>query len=76
MRRSAGALLSALCAGVLSLAGCTTTYTEADLAAEEKKMDADARFEEARDQKIADEGGANMEAIDEQVDWSLEDAES
>jgi hypothetical protein len=45
----------------LSLGGCTTTYTEADIAAEEQKVDAQARREEKRDQEEDEQGGANAE---------------
>ncbi len=75
MRRSTRALAGVLCAAAASLVACTTTYTEAELAAEDKKMDADARFEEMRDQNTGAEGGENREAIDEQVEWAEEDAE-
>ncbi len=75
MRKSSRVLAGVLCAAGVSLVACTTTYTEADLAAEEKKAAADARFEEMRDENTAAEGGANREAIDEQVEWADEDAE-
>lgn len=75
MRRSARALAVVLCAAAVSLVACTTTYTEADLAAEEKKMDADARFEEMRDEKTAAEGGENREAIAEDVEEVEADSE-
>lgn len=52
----------------LSLASCTTTYTPAELAAEERKEDAAARSEEKRDREIGEEGGANVQAIDEEIE--------
>ena len=75
MRRSARVLAGAACAAAVSLFACTTTYTEADLAAQEKKMDTDARDEEMRDQKTAAEGGENREAIAEDVEETEADAE-
>ena len=75
MRRSTRALAGVLCASALSLVACTTTYTEADLAAQEKNMDTDARDEEMRDQKTAAEGGENREAIAEDVEETEADAE-
>ena len=48
----------------LALGGCTTTYTESELAADELKQDKDARFEEKRDQEIDQEvGGENAEQL-------------
>ena len=47
---------------------CTSTFTEADLQASERKQDAAAVSEEKRDQEIGEQGGENEEAIEEQVD--------
>ena len=48
----------------LSLGGCNTTYTAADLSEAERKQDAEARREEQRDQEVqSEEGGANAEQI-------------
>ena len=53
----------------LSLGGCTTTYTESDLAAEERKQDEQDRREVRTDEQIDDEeGGANAEQLDRDVD--------
>ena len=75
MRRSATALAGLAAALGIAAPGCTTTYTEADLAAEEAKLDAAAREEEARDAEVGAEGGSNMEGIDEQIDWATQDTE-
>jgi hypothetical protein len=49
----------------LTLGGCTTTYTESDVAAEEQKQDEAARREEKRDEQIGQErGGANAERLE------------
>lgn len=50
----------------LALGGCTTTYTEADLAAEEPKVDAQARREEKLDEEEGEQGGANAEQQQEE----------
>ena len=50
----------------LSLGGCTTTYTEADLTAEEPKVDAQARREEKLDAEEGEQGGANAEQQQEE----------
>jgi hypothetical protein len=57
-------------AGLLALSGsmCTPVYTDADLAAEERKQDAADAAEEKNDQEIGEQGGANEEAIREQID--------
>ena len=47
---------------------CTSTFTEADLQASERKEDAAAVAEEKRDQEIGEQGGENKEAIDEQIE--------
>ena len=60
-------------AALLLLSGstCTSSFTEADLAAEERKeMDA-AKHEEKLDQELGEQGGENEEAIHEQVDESV-----
>jgi len=56
--------------GLFGLTGstCTSTYTEADLQAAERKQDAAALAEEKRDQEIGEQGGENEEAIEEQID--------
>lgn len=75
MRRSAAALAGLAAAAGIAALGCTTTYTEADLAAEEAKLDSAAREEEARDAEVTEEGGSNMEGIDEQIEWATQDTE-
>ena len=57
-------------AALLLLSGstCTSNFTEADLAAQERKeMDA-AKHEEQLDQELGEQGGANEQSIQEQVD--------
>jgi hypothetical protein len=58
-----------LLAGFVALAGlaCTTTYTDADIEAEELRQDREAASEEKRDREIGEEGGANVQAIDEEI---------
>jgi hypothetical protein len=48
-------------------AGCTTTYTEQDLVEQEIREDAAATSEEKRDREIGEQGGANIQAIDEEI---------
>jgi hypothetical protein len=49
----------------LTLGGCTTTYTESELAAEELKQDQATRREGKRDEQIDQEGGgANAEQME------------
>jgi hypothetical protein len=57
-------------AALLTLSGstCTSNFTEADLAAEERKQMDAAKHEEKLDQELGEQGGANEEAIQEQVD--------
>jgi hypothetical protein len=53
----------------LSLGACTTTYTESDLAAEERKQQKQDRREVRTDEQIdAEEGGANAEQLGRDVD--------
>jgi hypothetical protein len=75
MRRSARALAGLAAAAGIGVLACTTTYTEADLAGEEVKQEADSREEEARDAEVGAEGGSNMEGIDEQIEWATQDTE-
>ena len=60
-------------AGLLLLSGstCTSSFTEADLAAEERKQMDAARREEKLDQELGEQGGANEEAIQEQVEETV-----
>jgi hypothetical protein len=51
----------AIYGAALALGACTTTYTEADLTAEERKVDAQARREEKSDEEEDEQGGANAE---------------
>ena len=50
----------------LAIGGCTTTYTEAQVEAQEDKEDAKVRAEGVRDDEIGAQGGVNTEGIDEQ----------
>jgi hypothetical protein len=52
--------------GAVGLSACTTTYTESDLEAEERRQDDEVSAESARDEKLGEEGGANREALDEE----------
>ena len=56
--------------GLFGLTGstCTSTYTEADLLAEERKQDAAAVAEEKRDQQIGEQGGEGKAEIEEQIE--------
>jgi hypothetical protein len=56
--------------GLLALSGstCTSNFTEADLAAEERKQADAAKAEEKNDRELGEQGGANEEAIREQID--------
>ena len=57
-------------AALLLLSGstCTSNFTEADLAAQERKQMDAAKHEEKLDQEQGEQGGAGREAIQEQVD--------
>jgi hypothetical protein len=68
MKRSLLALLGLVGFGVLPGSTCTSTFNEADLTAEERKRDAAAVAEEKRDREIGEQGGANEQAIDEQIE--------
>jgi len=50
---------------VLSLGGCTPTYTQADLAKEERHLDEDARSEIQYDEGLSEVGGRNDADLDE-----------
>ena len=56
--------------GLLALSGstCTSNFTEADLVKQERKQEAAAAAEEKNDREIGEQGGANEEAIEEQID--------
>lgn len=60
-------------AGLLVLSGstCTSNFTEADLAAEERKQADAAKREEKLDEELGEQGGANEEAIQEQIEESV-----
>lgn len=68
MKRSLRVLFVLVGSVMLSGSTCTSTFTEADLAAEERKQDAAAVAEEKRDREIGEQGGANEQAIDEQIE--------
>jgi hypothetical protein len=50
---------------VLSLGGCTPTYTQADMAKEERHLDEDARSEIQYDEGLAEVGGRNEADLNE-----------
>jgi len=56
--------------GLFALSGstCTSNFTDADLAKEERKQEAAAAAEEKDDRELGEQGGANEEAIREQID--------
>jgi hypothetical protein len=64
-------LVGGLCLLALSGSTCTSNFTEADLAAEERKQMDAAKREEKLDQELGEQGGANEEAIQEQVEDSV-----
>jgi hypothetical protein len=47
---------------------CTSNFTEADLATEERRQAEAAKREEKLDAELDEQGGANAEAIREQID--------
>ena len=55
---------------LLTLSGstCTSNFTEADLAAEERKQADAAKREEKLDAELGEQGGANKEAIREEIE--------
>lgn len=61
-------LLGGLGLLVLSGSTCTSNFTEADLAAEERKQADAAKAEEKYDSELGEQGGENEEAIREQID--------
>ena len=48
------------------LGACSTLYTEADIEEAERREDAETRAEVVNDMEIGEEGGTNMEAIEEE----------
>ena len=62
----------------LAPAACTTTYTEADVAAEEKRLNARAKTEIRVDQEIGATGGMadaiTRERLAEEGEWMAEEA--
>jgi hypothetical protein len=53
-----------------NLVACTAVYTEADVEAEEGRMDASAKAEEAIDPKLGEQlGGENMKEMEEEDDY-------
>ena len=67
-------LLVGLATG-LALAGCTTTYTQADLVKEEVKQDADMRSEVRYDDATGQEGGAGYLDVEDDADRGDVDGE-
>jgi hypothetical protein len=60
---------------VLSFGGCTPTYTQADLAKEERHLDKDARSEIQYDEGLEEVGGRNAEDLDEIEDEDIRESE-
>ena len=58
-----------LTAIALALSGCTTTYTDADLAAEEIKDDGRGRGDVLRTRELMEEGGLSAEMLEEEAEW-------
>jgi hypothetical protein len=56
--------------GGLSLTGstCTSTFTQAEVDAAELAQEQAATREEKRDAEIGEQGGANAQAIEEQIE--------
>lgn len=59
---------------LLALGACTTTYTEADLEAQEARKDREAQVEEQRDREVGAEGGVG--AVENEEDEAWADADS
>jgi hypothetical protein len=57
-------------AALLTLSGstCTSNFTEADLAAEERKEAEAAKREEKHDAQLGEDGGVGKEEIREQIE--------
>jgi len=62
----------------LALLACTTTYTEADVAAEEQRLNARAKTEVRVDEEIGATGGMadaiTRERLAEEGEWMAEEA--
>lgn len=73
--RRLGILWSAL--GAAGVAACTTTYTQADVEAEERRLDARAKVEERVDEEIGATGGmadaVTRERLREEGEWMAEE---
>jgi hypothetical protein len=50
---------------------CTSNFTEADLAKQERQQAEAARHEEKLDEELGEQGGANEEAIQQQIEESV-----
>ena len=61
----------------LALTACTTTYTQADVEAEEQRLDARAKVEERVDEEIGATGGTadaiTRERLGEAGEWMAEE---
>jgi hypothetical protein len=68
MSRWGRVVLGLAALSVLSGSTCTSNFTEADLAAEERKQADAAKREEKLDDELGEQGGAGREAIREQVE--------
>ena len=60
---------------VLSLGGCTPTYTQAGLAKEERHLDDDARSEIQYDEGLEEVGGRNEEDLDEMGEEDIRESD-
>ena len=75
MRRSAARAIARVAMGGIAVIACTTTYTEADLEEEERRQSESARSEEVYDRELGEEGGANLEALEEDRDRAIRESE-
>ena len=62
----AGRLIAAVVLIGSTLTACSTLYTQADIDEAEAREDASAQSEAVYDRETAEEGGVNMEAVDEE----------
>jgi hypothetical protein len=56
----------------LATSGCTTTYTGGELAAQGQEEAHEATSEESYDKEVTEEGGDNVEATDEEIEWNVD----
>jgi hypothetical protein len=67
--------LAFLCGVSIVLAGCTATFTESDLAEQERRMDEAARTEEQDNEEIDELGGRNEIDLDAQEVEAIEQSD-